>query len=635
MNWKCNQRQLEHEVYETLRKAAWAEFFLKNPQNRNKISLYDLVGWMGENKGSIPPHAPRRITHELPKIISTQSANDYQSQTSSVNTSKVLRLSFWRKLIERTNGFRYVQCDKNLGGMLITKEEYHLLAQREALNYENRILYVENLQQFHRLSLSIQDDLSKLNTVMIQYAEEHKIKSDTLVKEAFSDIRDIVRKGMFSPNTRIPRMKMLIKTHKGRSRDGMHQIRPIIPNCCLPHYQLGKFLGFFLAKFQKLIPWILEDSVNFRTWLTDNSRNVIATFDFTNLYGNEPVIETIKLFDDAMKGFLHSGMFRQANENDLLLLRVLILNVVQYDVAKQFLDDNHAQALTASNFSLLSFMVFIVCRETVCYLETNNDEFTILKTAKFMAMGSPPVAPISNLTLAWIEYNKLGKERCITGLRRLIDDISIDTSIISAQEILSIYPDYLTLNPAGDQHFLDVSFLYTKKGYITWPFIKPFGTIPLNVNSFHPQATKSAAAGCELRRLHSLCSHPEMKEEWTRSWEVRYQLAGYNTERIKRSFNITRIRPKENKRIHIETWKGHHTSTAQLLHKAVSEEEHFERLRSTFSRFLTAWRQPTSLQNLLQNSLPKPSQPPVDFSLITAFHAHPINWNLPDGGPFV
>lgn len=627
---KTPLKRSETEITETFRKVGWSEFFLRHPELTNRKSLYYYTGWKGPNKETTSPIQTQTLAREA-NLLATSTLNEIHRQPT---LSIFLTTLFWNATLQHMRGQRYIQFDKNLGGSLIDKEEYFKLTNREALNYEKTLNYSKELRQIERIVYELRQDLSTLLVSVTQYGQQFKIKKDPATADIWEDMEKLISESVFSEKFSIPKLKLLAKVHKNKT-NGLYQTRPIIPNCCLPSYQLSKFLGFFTAKFQKYIPWILEDSTKFREWLA-LPRADVATFDFSNLYGNEPIQETLVLFDEAMKGFYLNGFFANMNPNDQFTLTLLLQSVcTDTNVAKEFLRKNEAHLLLQQDISLLTFMVYITCKETICYTETGPDEFKILKTTKFLAMGSPPVAPISNITLAWVEYKRFGKELCVRGLRRLIDDIVIDTDLITEAQIKATYPNYLTLNDSGNSHFLDVSFIKTNKGYITWPYVKPYATIPLSIYSFHPPATKKAAAICELKRLQNLCSLDALKQDWTECWRTRYSLAGYDVAKLEREASITKAkRPAETKRIHIELWKGQKTTTASQIRHAVNRTPEFSHVNTTFTRFMTAWSQPSSLQEILHQSHPKPDILAYDTSLATLFKRNRVDWRTGDGGHY-
>jgi len=525
--------------------------------------------------------------------------------------------------------FRYIQFDKNLGGTLLKKEDYFHLNRKEVANYEDKFIYDPQNRSFERICHELHSQLLILKRIIEQHTIRYQLKSSSF-KRVYQEIIDLIPNVLSTCD--LPKMKVLAKVHKNKDPDGSYKTRPIIPNCCLSDYSLSKFAGYFIARFQKHIPWVLGNSTEFRTWLLKDSRGQTASFDFTNLYGSEPVAETISIFEEAMQGFAKEGFFTKATVEDNSLLSTLLWDSSLDPITQQYLKGT---IFENKNLSLLSVITYFLVSKTICYLETNDNEFTIVRTTKFLAMGSPPVAPVSNITLAWLEFKKLGLTKCTTGIKRLIDDVIIDTSIVTEQELRSVYPNYLTLNSADNSHFLDVSFLKCVNGYITWPFVKPFESIPLNIHSFHPSHTKTAAAIGELHRLLNLCSLTDMKQDWIEFWKNKYGNAGYDVDKLLKSYVNQKPRSSRllQKRIHIESWKGFKTCSNTLLKMVIRHENScFPKTRTLTPDYMTAWTQQNSLQSLLHNINKKPQHLEADSQLKQLFNTKKINWKHPFGG---
>lgn len=583
------------QTYETLRKTFWKNYFLVVPQEeRYGIPLDFFV----KKKTDVTYEAEK-----LRRAAKQQAEKTYiEFQQSWSHTSKFyLDKKFWVEILKNTSDCRYVLCDKNLGGEFIDKQEYFELTRRELRNYEEICELLPSNRTIEGILRSMVTDIGALLKAFGEFMEKYDMRI-----QPFTNIRDIINFCHKLPlsTCNVPQLKLLIKKHKAK-KEGHWQTRPIIPNTCLPIYQFAKFLGNFLARLQKLLPWVLEDSRNFRTWLLQSSRGFVSTYDFTNLYGTEKTAETLILFDKAIKEFREKGIFVFESEHDeavfVGLLKPLKLPSQQYD---------HMQ-LRNVELSALSVMTYLCIKNTTAVIETDDGSFHIARTKEFLAMGSPPVAPLSNITLAYLEWKKFGWDKCVSGMRRLIDDIALDQSVITQDELMSAYPDYLTLNEAGSEHFLDVSFRQTEMSIETWPYVKPFAVIPLNIASAHTQHTKIAAAKGELKRLLELCSRPEMWNPWIDLWKLRYGIAGYDTEKLAsqvlKSMSTIREKRKTNLQstlIHVETWNGSRTSTHKDLKRFVNS--YFEAIN--FENSMTAWSQQPALSNILLGCNPKPKQ---------------------------
>ena len=91
----------------------------------------------------------------------------------------------------------------------------------------------------------------------------------------------MVKHDLTTKTFKLPKLKLMLKIHKDK-KNGHWQTRPIVPTMNLPEYGLSKWIGRLLAKFARAIPWVLEDTGSFVTWLTARSRSgQIRTFDFS------------------------------------------------------------------------------------------------------------------------------------------------------------------------------------------------------------------------------------------------------------------------------------------------------------------------------------------------------------------
>jgi len=193
-------------------------------------------------------------------------------------------------------------------------------------------------------------------------------------------------------------------------------------------------------------------------------------------------------------------------------------------------------------------------------------------------MGCPPVAPLSIITLAYLESQHIGYDKCKRGMRRLIDDIIVDLDIISEVELRSAYPTYLELNDGDKEHFLDVQYTWVENKFVHFPYVKPHVTVPLNVNSCHPWHILRSSVKNELHRMRKLCSDKSFILAWTKYWRTRYTLAGYNADFLSEIENeveigIKRARSNSGRGVnHVEVWRGTETGTASLLQRATQHQ---------------------------------------------------------------
>jgi hypothetical protein len=253
-------------------------------------------------------------------------------------------------------------------------------------------------------------------------------------------------------------------------------------------------------------------------------------------------------------------------------------------MAKTIVPENLKNLLGRYEATTLTIVTAYTIKKTYAVIQTDTTEFELLETVASLSMGAPAVAPMSNITLAFIECKKLGWETANKYMRRLIDDIVINTDHIDPDKLKSMYPRYLTLNDGTPNVYLDVQFNWDnhRGKFVTYPYIKPFGIIPLNWESNHPIHTKTAIAKNELRRLWRLCSEDHYREDWTEYWRTKFLKADYPAKTLRKiqkdlengEGTWTRKR-EENLMIHMAKWRG-----TDIHHKRMIDHPNL----------LTAWR---------------------------------------------
>jgi len=475
--------------------------------------------------------------------------------------------TFWKQELAAlcTDGARFLQCDKNLGVQLVDADTYNKLANRELHNYEvHRIAddtirseaMIETIREMRCIAQAIGRAMVEINVL--------SDKEDIRKKQFLIDLRDFILSTLIDKDFKFPQLRLLLKIHKPRKADGLFATRPIVPNCSLPSYELAKWLGKFMAQMARQIPWNLESTDMFIDFLTapKRSRN-IAVFDFTNLYGTEPVRETLDLFFDAL--FFQEWHFETIDDQTIFEALLAPLDCPEDVEIKKYFPEK-----TCTFMILLAECIHC----TIAELDLGNGDHVILATEKFLAMGCPPVAPLSIITLAYIESKHLGYESCKNGMRRLIDDICIDLDVIGEERLRSIYPAYLELNYGEQGHFLDVQYVWSGGKFAHYPYIKPHATVPLNANSCHPWHTLRASAKNELIRLRKLCSEERFIPAWTEFWRTRYNLAGYHMDFLStiehevRNEKHSKSTIKQRDVSHVEVWRGTETGVIPLLRNA-------------------------------------------------------------------
>jgi hypothetical protein len=300
-------------------------------------------------------------------------------------------------------------------------------------------------------------------------------------------------------------------------------------------------------------------------WLKCKPRSEkIKTYDFTNLFGNEPVRETLEIFVECVR--TTDANFSNSKDQKIwgyLMDERSIPNFLLHIFPRE------------RGIPLIAILTATSVMETFMVSDSSIGQI-ICSTSEFLAMGTPPVAPLSNITLAYLEKKQIPEWKLLNGMRRLIDDIAIDERAISEVTLRSVYPNYLTLNSSHDDHFLDVSFKYVGKEQVfaTWPYIKPYPTLPLNYLSFHPRSVIGAVPTNELRRLMMICSDPEMRIDWINFWYHKFHLAGYPDHALRRSlnamkkgFHCKKIRPAPTTDTiyHVEEFRGYRSEAQENL----------------------------------------------------------------------
>jgi len=550
-----NQQVREFEFGETSRKLGWKVFF-------DSVPIKNTTRYVRYTKGSWPPDYATR-----PFAANVAKAKAFQR---SVLEKHILRnpidqqytVDYWRRRLRLTpSGTRFLQCDKNLGVRAVDGVTYAKLAAKECKNYE----VVSDVdvtfpamdvseKMFARVAAAVSLALPPCNGGID--LERFKVLQEI---SGFMRFTLEKRKGTFT----FPRLRMLLKVHKTPEADGLVPTRPIIPNFGLPSYHIAKWLGGFMAKMAKTIPWNLESTDQFLEFIKDPVRSPrVASFDFSNLYGNEPVRETLSIFFDALTNWV----WKFDDVTDEIIFKALMAPV---KVPEEL---DCCEVLNCGTGITYVFMLLLAECIHVTIAELDLGEKKVLvATEKFLAMGCPPVAPLSIISLAYLEAERIGYAKCAKGMKRLIDDIIIDLDIISEAELRAAYPSYLKLNHGDVGHFLDVSYAWVGNKFVTFPYVKPFMTVPLNANSCHPWQLLRATVKNELRRLMKLCSETEFRAAWVGYWRTRFRLAGYSDHLLSaietEVFGLRRIKaPRAECDVnHIEMWAGVDTKTNRIL----------------------------------------------------------------------
>lgn len=580
-------KELCNEAYETGRKIGWRKFFSNNaPQHDVR-----LIKW---KRGTPLPTSLWERMEPFYTSFAREASIQITNDTFSARIPSALLRTKWRQLLNSVNG-RWICCDKNLGIKLISHEEYQFLAHTEALRYETLISGKENITTTARNIIS-----QKVITLRAFANRCIPLEQGKIIKGYFwSDLREMITFSINKPESEfnLPKLKLLLKVHKGL-KDGHYQTRPIVPTFGLPEYELSKFTGKMLAIYCKAnFEWVLPNTDEFVDWLAMPIRTGrIKCFDFSNLYGNEPVKETLNIFIRC----LNDQPMRCSNDKDQSLWNFLCTELMVPAYLTHILPPR-AKAIV--------IMTAMCVENTSAILDMGDGSEKLITTTKFLAMGSSPVAPLSNITLGYLEWRRLSPVALFRGMRRLIDDIVIDEHFVSEEELRRVYPTYLTLNDSSDGHFLDVEFLWDGFKFLYWVYMKPFITTPLNFNSTHPMHTKIASARNELKRLLRRTNLTDSRSCWTKLWITRYSLAGYPTDllckiirQVATGWKYTK-EPDNAKDIfyHVETYRGSRTPTASLIEKHEG------------MRVRTSWRVMPTLLSMINKIKRRQSSETVSF----------------------
>jgi len=588
------KNSLLQEARETQRKIAWKDAI---EDNANGVMGVNLPNYAMIRKGTEPPAIHFDVYDEAITTAVDFATKRYVVAMNFNRWTKDRDASEWAVTFRKMKQVgRFVACDKNLGVRFIPLAMYRKYVDRERKNYDPRSVEYCEPQKMDKLFKDFLHEQHEGLKSIVAKMMIHGPKSEVYYR--VRALREMRSKGALSNQTKllcafaqviemigvicskseehdIPKLQLLLKVHKGIGKDGLFPTRPIIPNCRLPGYILGKWVSKIMTKMVKQIPWALESTQQFTEWIGDSTRGPrVRCYDFTNLYGCEPVKETIDLFQSA----LEHKKWDFGDDDDARISFEMLMTTVTIPMSlmiEDILGDNPVRLFTL----IIAFLV----RHTIAKIHDGED-WRVVMTFDFLAMGCPPVAPLSIITLAYLEEKALGATRCERGMRRLIDDIVLDEDIISEAQLRSIYPRYLTLNYADDNHYLDVSFKWTGKTYATWPYVKPNATIPLNFYTMHPIHTVRAVAENELRRLMTLCSDPQMRTHWAEFWYRKYSLADYPIGWLSKILERyvsgrTKVRREGTPRDvnHIEKFRGVKTKAADYIDICVNWTR--ERLR--------------------------------------------------------
>ena len=545
------------ELRETQRKVAW-HIAMDGYQDDRPI-------YVKYKKGTFPNKLIMDKYSGIFDNIAVEQSNYVKNNARATN--KIHSAAYWKRTLRELVGDgRFMCCDKNLGVRHVDIATYKMLAEKERRNYEIEPDISGGLEKYREGIISamlsnLRDIISSITVEVTRLANKFGAYEQ---RDCLKQIADFIRHSIAQDQTNfhLPGLRMTLKIHKSIKVGELIPTRPIVPNCALPNFAMAKWVGSFMSRLARQIPWNIESTAQFQKWLLDPLRGPrVRNYDFTNLYGNEPVSETLNLFHDA----LDRMNWKFPDEEFRILFTAMMTNVTVPV-------DSGLRSILGNKTKLIILLLGECVRCTIAELDL-GEKTIIVATTKFLAMGCPPVAPLSIITLGLLEINHIGYDRCVRGLGRLIDDITCDHDIISEKELRAAYPPYLTLNYADDNHYLDLAYSWDGEKFATWPYVKPYVTVPLSFFSQHPYHTLVAAAKNELKRFIGLTSVDEAVPAWVEYWFKRYELASYPTELLTKILRQiihelpTQRLDKDRGINHVEKWRGVKTSTAKQISK--------------------------------------------------------------------
>jgi hypothetical protein len=155
-------------------------------------------------------------------------------------------------------------------------------------------------------------------------------------------------------------------------------------------------------------------------------------------------------------------------------------------------------------YTVIEVMCYLILHNNYVLFEKSDGTTTMATQKDGMAMGQPPVAPLSNILLASYELEDNTYDVCVRYARRLIDDICW-----TAGKVKTMYPEYVKFNLStvekdGFLTFLDTEINLTKYEVRMHykPFHRPFTEWSSNV----PRAFIANTITTECMRAKRICT---------------------------------------------------------------------------------------------------------------------------------
>ena len=261
-----DEDDISKEVQETVRKVGWKIYLEANGVASTKRAVMF-------KKGTALPRGNMRddlvrSTHNIHRLVH----DEITTWDKERHLPSVLNALEWKHALQACNG-RWIICDKNLGVKHVDNDEYEFLMDQEASRY---IRHTTNIDDTEKRIIAIK--IEHLEELVLYHTPDPQC---SFKGDLWYDLREMVKHDLTTKTFKLPKLKLMLKIHKDK-KNGHWQTRPIVPTMNLPEYGLSKWIGRLLAKFARAIPWVLEDTGSFVTWLTARSRSgQIRTFDFS------------------------------------------------------------------------------------------------------------------------------------------------------------------------------------------------------------------------------------------------------------------------------------------------------------------------------------------------------------------
>lgn len=385
-----------------------------------------------------------------------------------------------------------MECDKNLGIVLVSAEQRDDMLLRELKGYD--ILCIKKGQitggEIAEGMVEIITQLKRVVSALAYYKD----------KEAKDYIMHYLEKEEHI--NKLPSVRMMVKKHKLKlltptfnvSEMGRLPYRPIVPATGTVWYAAGKLVAEVLTVAVRCIPWVIQETADFTHWYANlgrDERSDLKAADATNLYGSIPptaacmrlnwIVNNTPMLDEAKRRF--PGMMHVTDD----------------------LPVGMRETLLGRDYTCMEALLYLILHNNRVMFEMGDGSVTLGRQRDGMAMGQPPVAPLANLLLASYEAESNGFDVCVRYVRRLIDDVAW-----VGYNVHTVYPEFVQFNNSNEDNegyltFLD-SEVCTRKYDIRMhykAFHMPFTDWASNV----PRAFIANTVKTECIRAARICSN--------------------------------------------------------------------------------------------------------------------------------